>query len=113
MLRALDVPRVALLSNNPDKAAQLTRLGITVTTQIPTAVHLSATNAGYLETKAWRGAHTLYLNHDDRRTPGTGVDQFDGQAVRGGTSAAVQRCEPSPSRGQDRQCDSTFGRRSG
>ena len=31
MLRALGVSRVALLSNNPDKAAQLTGLGITVT----------------------------------------------------------------------------------
>ena len=28
MLRALNAPRVALLTNNPDKAAQLTRLGI-------------------------------------------------------------------------------------
>ena len=43
MLRALHVPKVALFSNNPDKAAQLTRLGMTVTTQIPTGVHLSAT----------------------------------------------------------------------
>ena len=70
MLWALDVPRVALFSNNPDKAAQLTRLGITVTAQIPTAVHLSATNAGYLQTKAWRGAHTLYLTDHDQRTRG-------------------------------------------
>ena len=31
MLAALDVNTVALLSNNPDKAAQLTRLGVTVT----------------------------------------------------------------------------------
>ena len=30
MLAALDVPAVALLSNNPDKAAQLSRLGVTV-----------------------------------------------------------------------------------
>ncbi len=63
MLAALDVPRVALLSNNPDKAAQLTRLGVQVAAQVPTGVHLSATNAGYLETKAWRGAHTLHLTH--------------------------------------------------
>jgi GTP cyclohydrolase II len=59
MLQALQVPRVALLSNNPDKATQLTRLGVTVAAQVPTGVHLSAANAGYLETKAWRGAHTL------------------------------------------------------
>ena len=84
MLRALDVPRVSLLTNNPDKAVQLTRLGITVITQIPTAVHLSATNAGYLKTKAWRGAHTLHLTHNDRRDRGNGADQSDGKAVQGG-----------------------------
>jgi GTP cyclohydrolase II len=70
MLRALEVTEVALLSNNPDKAAQLTRLGITVRAQVPTAVHLSAINAGYLETKASRGAHTLHLDHSDRGTGG-------------------------------------------
>src|SRR5206468_1796938 len=36
MLHALGVPAVALLSNNPDKAAQLARLGIAVTEQVPT-----------------------------------------------------------------------------
>ena len=59
MLLALGVSRVALLSNNPDKAAQLGRLGITVAEQVPTGTHLSAANAGYLATKARRGAHTL------------------------------------------------------
>ena len=61
MLHALGVPRVALLSNNPDKAAQLTRLGIEVTAQVPTGVHVSVANAGYLATKAARGGHTLRL----------------------------------------------------
>ncbi len=61
MLRALGLSRVALLSNNPDKAAQLRRLGVTVTEQVPTGVHLSSANAGYLATKARRGAHTLEL----------------------------------------------------
>ena len=36
MLAALGVPRVALLSNNPDKAEQLTRLGVTVAERVPT-----------------------------------------------------------------------------
>jgi len=81
MLQALQVERLALLSNNPDKAAQLTRLGVTVTDQVPTRVHLSATNAGYLETKAWRGAHTLHLTDSDRRTQGNGAEHSDGQAL--------------------------------
>jgi GTP cyclohydrolase II len=61
MLHALGVSRVALLSNNPDKARQLRRCGVTVVAQVPTGVHLSAANVRYLETKAHRGAHTLEL----------------------------------------------------
>src|SRR6059058_2991394 len=52
MLRALRAPRIALLSNNPDKTAQLTRLGIDVTAQVSTYLHLSDSNAGYLAAKA-------------------------------------------------------------
>jgi GTP cyclohydrolase II len=59
MLHALGLGRVALLSNNPDKAAQLGRLGITVTARVPTGVHVSASNRRYLTTKARRGAHDL------------------------------------------------------
>jgi GTP cyclohydrolase II len=59
MLFALGSTRVALLSNNPDKAEQLEQLGIAVTERVPTGVHLSKANAGYLATKASRGAHTL------------------------------------------------------
>ncbi len=61
MLHALGVSRVALLSNNPDKAWQLRRFGVKVTTRVPTGVHLSATNARYLATKARKGAHMLDL----------------------------------------------------
>ena len=59
MLLALGVPQVSLLTNNPDKARQLQRFGITVVERVPTAVHLSEANARYLATKAHRGAHTL------------------------------------------------------
>jgi GTP cyclohydrolase II len=59
MLRALGVSRVRLLSNNLDKARQLRRFGVAVSSLVPTGVHLSATNARYLATKAGRGAHTL------------------------------------------------------
>ena len=67
MLRALGVPRVALLSNNPDKAEQLRALGVTVARRVPTGVHLSDANAHYLATKVVRGAHTLDLPADGRR----------------------------------------------
>ena len=59
MLHALGASRIALLSNNPDKGAQLARLGITIARQVPTALHLTGTNAAYLATKARRGGHNL------------------------------------------------------
>ncbi|MBA2698651.1 MAG: GTP cyclohydrolase II [Nocardioidaceae bacterium] len=61
MIQALGVKQVALLGNNPDKAAQLGRLGVTVTERVPTGVHINVANARYLATKARRGAHTLEL----------------------------------------------------
>jgi len=61
MLHALGLSRVALLSNNPDKARQLRSCGVTVVEQVPTGVYVSAANHRYLETKARRGRHTLEL----------------------------------------------------
>jgi GTP cyclohydrolase II len=66
MLEALGEPRIALLSNNPDKGRQLARFGVTVTARVATRVHLSAANARYLATKAGKGAHTL----DVSQSPG-------------------------------------------
>ncbi|WP_326554524.1 GTP cyclohydrolase II [Micromonospora sp. NBC_01813] len=65
MLLALGVHRVTLLSNNPDKTAQLTQLGVTVTEQIPTGVHVSAANVRYLAAKANHAAHTIDLSVAD------------------------------------------------
>ncbi|PZS18586.1 MAG: GTP cyclohydrolase [Pseudonocardiales bacterium] len=88
MLLALGVTRMALLSNNPDKAAQLERLGVSVTEQVPTGIHVSAANASYLATKARHGAHTLDVSragpraqwptgacgpHERSRAPSAGI----------------------------------------
>jgi GTP cyclohydrolase II len=54
MLRALGVTRVALLSNNPDKAAQLERLGVRVVELVPTGVYRTPHNSRYLAAKAQR-----------------------------------------------------------
>jgi GTP cyclohydrolase II len=70
MVHALGLTRIALLSNNPDKAAQLTRLGVTVTECVPTQTHLSATNSSYLAAKAARGGHTLVFPLAQRLTDG-------------------------------------------
>ncbi len=66
MLHALGASRIALLSNNPDKGAQLARLGITIATHVPTALHLTETNAAYLTAKAGRGGHDLLLRSLER-----------------------------------------------
>jgi len=62
MLHALGVDRLALLSNNPDKADQLERLGVDVAARVPTGVHRAAANARYLAAKAARGGHDLKLD---------------------------------------------------
>jgi GTP cyclohydrolase II len=61
MLLGLGVKRLDLLSNNPDKAAQLEAAGIHVETRVPTALHVSSVNGRYLATKAARGRHRLGL----------------------------------------------------
>jgi GTP cyclohydrolase II len=61
MLGALGMNRVRLLTNNPDKVAQLREYGIDVVDAIPTGVHRTAENARYLEAKALRQGHTIAL----------------------------------------------------
>ena len=61
MLAALGVDRLALLTNNPDKARQLSAHGVEITERVPTAVHLTASNRRYLSAKAHRGSHALEL----------------------------------------------------
>ncbi|KND35282.1 GTP cyclohydrolase II [Streptomyces acidiscabies] len=59
MLRALGLTRIRLLSNNPDKAEQLTELGIEVVERVPTGVYLTGENGRYLDAKARHAGHTL------------------------------------------------------
>ncbi|GAB7004359.1 GTP cyclohydrolase II [Nocardioides sp. AN3] len=54
MLRALGVDEIRLLTNNPDKVAQLTRLGIRVAERVPMTAHVTPSNRGYLAAKARR-----------------------------------------------------------
>jgi GTP cyclohydrolase II len=61
MLDALGVRRLALLSNNPDKAQQLEGFGIEITERVPTRLHVSPSNLRYLRAKARHSAHTLQL----------------------------------------------------
>jgi GTP cyclohydrolase II len=67
MLHALGAGEVALLSNNPDKAAQLRHFGVRVIEHVPTQVHIGPANARYLATKASRGAHRIDLSQPSAR----------------------------------------------
>ncbi len=61
MLRAVGAERIRLLSNNPDKAAQLEAYGVAVDERVPTGVHLSEANRRYLAVKRDHTSHTLDL----------------------------------------------------
>jgi GTP cyclohydrolase II len=61
MLVALDVGGVSLLTNNPDKGAQLAQYGIRIDDMVPTATHLTDRNEAYLRSKAEMGGHHLFV----------------------------------------------------
>ncbi|MDQ0812554.1 GTP cyclohydrolase II [Streptomyces sp. B3I7] len=61
MLRALGIGTLDLLSNNPDKAEQLTALDLAVRDRVPTGVFTTAHNVRYLHAKAVQTRHTLPL----------------------------------------------------
>ncbi|HET9146956.1 MAG TPA: GTP cyclohydrolase II [Acetobacteraceae bacterium] len=59
MLRELGLPRIRLLTNNPDKVAGLTACGIDVTERVPHVFAPNGVNDAYLDTKARRFGHLL------------------------------------------------------
>ena len=59
ILEDLGLSSIRMLTNNPDKIAQLTARGVTVLEQIPLVVGAGALNARYLETKRDRMGHLL------------------------------------------------------
>ncbi|MGW4944440.1 GTP cyclohydrolase II [Actinoplanes sp. NPDC004185] len=61
MLTALGAGPVDLLTNNPDKPAQLRSFGVDVREVVPTHVHASAANVRYLQAKVAHTAHTIDL----------------------------------------------------
>jgi len=58
-LKLLGVRRVRLLSNNPDKVAQLEKAGIRVVERVPCRPRTSHVSRGYLETKRAKMGHLL------------------------------------------------------
>ncbi|WP_162186129.1 GTP cyclohydrolase II [Amycolatopsis jejuensis] len=61
MLNVFGVQQVDLLSNNPDKAAQLARHGIQVRERVRTGVFATERNVRYLRAKVEHTGHSLVL----------------------------------------------------
>ena len=57
ILADLGILNVRLLSNNPEKADALRRLGVDILWRVPMAVTVNAHNARYLDSKRVRGQH--------------------------------------------------------
>ncbi len=61
ILKNLQVSSIALITNNPQKIKELTKLGIPVNNRIPIETHIHHDNLGYLQTKAERMHHLLKM----------------------------------------------------
>ena len=59
MLHQLGIRSVRLMTNNPDKVADLSRHGITVADRVPHAFPANGHNEFYLATKRQRSGHLL------------------------------------------------------
>lgn len=59
ILNELQVKSIALITNNPLKIDEITKLGIQVTERIPIETHIHHDNLGYLKTKVERMRHLL------------------------------------------------------
>ena len=59
MLRQMKIENIQLLTNNPDKIAQIEACGINVVKRLPLITPDNPHNAGYLATKAKRTGHLL------------------------------------------------------
>ena len=59
MLDAIGISDVCLLSNNPDKAKQLEKYGISVVERMPLVVGVGSSNRDYLRTKVERMGHKI------------------------------------------------------
>lgn len=66
MLSALEIQRVSLLSNNPNKKEQLEKHGIHVENLIPLVVGVGDENRSYLETKVERMGHQIEQSELDK-----------------------------------------------
>ncbi len=62
MLNALGIGQIDLLTNNPNKSAQLLGLGIRLRRTVPTGVHVNPSNYHYLSAKVSQTHHTIEID---------------------------------------------------
>ena len=62
MLKSLEIEKVTLLTNNPNKIEQLRSYGIDVVNRENLVVGVSDSNRSYLETKVERMGHSIDKN---------------------------------------------------
>ena len=77
MVKSLGMRSVRVITNNPDKMAQLTRHGVVVAGRIPHVIPPNEHNRFYLETKAARSGHLIDIVRE--RLP----EQSDAVVVEG------------------------------
>jgi GTP cyclohydrolase II len=73
VLQHLGVRQVRLLTNNPMKCAALEQHGVEVVERISLEIPATASNAGYLRTKALRMGHLLPILDGHRRRDTEGM----------------------------------------
>ena len=59
MLRALGIPKIRLLTNNPKKINELKSYGIEIEEVVNTSAHIKSGNESYLKAKVSHGKHNL------------------------------------------------------
>ena len=62
MLLSLGINTLRLLSNNPEKARQLTAYGLVIAERVATGAFVTASNRQYLQAKVTRTGHSINLN---------------------------------------------------
>ncbi len=66
ILQNLQVKSVALITNNPQKIDELTKLGIPVSKRIPIETRIHTDNLSYLKTKAEKMRHMLSMQDNNQ-----------------------------------------------
>lgn len=70
MLKAMEIDRIRLLTNNPDKVKQLREYGIDVVEEVPITGNITKQNVNYLKTKAEKFGHLIQNIKDIQNVEG-------------------------------------------